>query len=73
MIGPDRSEGTHGRSHIRRSWGETVSVTGRGEVSEGVRVGCSTVGDVIGALSVEDSGGTSNEGHNVAIWTMCNG
>jgi hypothetical protein len=37
----DRSEGRRGRLRIRSSWIETVSVTGRGEVSERVRIGCS--------------------------------
>jgi hypothetical protein len=73
MIDPGRYEGTHGRSRIRGSCGETVSFTGRGEVAEQVRVGCNTLRDVIGAPNVADSARTSNEGHNVGIWTIFNG
>jgi hypothetical protein len=34
------SGGTRGRLRTRSSWSQTLSVTGRGEVSERVRIGC---------------------------------
>jgi hypothetical protein len=39
-IDPGRSGGTNGRLRTRSSWSQTVSVGGRGEVSERVRIGC---------------------------------
>jgi hypothetical protein len=39
-IDPGHSGGTNGRSRTRSSWTHTVSVIGRGEVSERVRIGC---------------------------------
>jgi hypothetical protein len=40
MIDRGHSEGKRDRLRIRSSWSETVSIAGRGEVSERVRIGC---------------------------------